>query len=492
MKQSLASHKKLPAAQALSRIIALQPLQLGYMCVFKQRSVVTICSLAVLSAVFSSEPSEALNPPVKSETERQPSLAKHRITFHGRSKPVSVGAITATSDRRWLVTGAIDSRSTGVYGQYFVARLDARGQLDSSFGKAGLVKHTTLRGRTSFPRALAVDSRGRVVVAGTVIPDREIKPEGEPRSWEYGFVARYKRDGRIDRTFGTSGRRVFRYRNFQRSTVDTMRLRGDSIFVSGRSGLGVGIALLDSRGRFTGFNRRAIGTPTRSNECPGVSSTVATAVSSSENGWILGGSSTFPTTSGCFAERGLLAMAIAESGELKNEFGENGSVVIAAGRSSGVSWNSIDIDHAGRLIFVGQATPLSSTGVGHEMVISRYHANGLPDLEFGQDGSLRVLQVGDVSHYSGGTYARPVEGGDIYVNGYSTKLDRHVLVRITVGGHLDMTFGTGGVWSFTRLLESSAFTFSHDGRHALFAGIDSTNGDDHRDGRMVIARIRGL
>lgn len=101
---------------------------------------------------------------------------------------------------------ALDSRGHIVVGGpcehdvVSLARYKADGQLDRSFGDGGLVsrhvrvaKHAQMRG----VRALAIDSRDRIDIAGD-------------SGTSLFATARFKRNGKLDRSFGTGGAARFR------------------------------------------------------------------------------------------------------------------------------------------------------------------------------------------------------------------------------------------------------------------------------------------
>jgi uncharacterized delta-60 repeat protein len=76
-----------------------------------------------------------------------------------------------------------------------VKRLKTNGQLDSSFGNAGIVR-TPIRGTMSYARTALLLPDGRILVAGSSV--------AFTNSTNYTLV-RYKTDGSRDSTFGTNG-----------------------------------------------------------------------------------------------------------------------------------------------------------------------------------------------------------------------------------------------------------------------------------------------
>ncbi|MCA9175437.1 MAG: hypothetical protein KDB14_13225 [Planctomycetales bacterium] len=110
-----------------------------------------------------------------------------RIDIMGENN--TANAVVAQSDGKLLVAGV-----TGVSGQgdFLLARLLADGSLDPTFGAGGIV--TTDLGTTNdVARSIAVQSDGRIVVAGYT---------GGPSD---AAVARYNSDGSLDSSFGSGG-----------------------------------------------------------------------------------------------------------------------------------------------------------------------------------------------------------------------------------------------------------------------------------------------
>jgi uncharacterized delta-60 repeat protein len=90
-----------------------------------------------------------------------------------------------------IVGGAL---GTGTSAHFVVARFNANGTLDSSFGTGGAV-NTTI-GSNSFPRAGALQVNGKIVAVG-------VSDQGAPE--RFFTLARYRANGSLDSTFGKSG-----------------------------------------------------------------------------------------------------------------------------------------------------------------------------------------------------------------------------------------------------------------------------------------------
>lgn len=107
-----------------------------------------------------------------------------------------------------------------------IVRLDASGRLDRSFGKGGKVRLDFGRNPDqagSFAGGAAIDSRGRIVVAG------QLRTYG--RRPGFGLVIRLKRDGHRDRSFGHRG--IVRFRTARPMYATRVAIQKDGRIVVG-------------------------------------------------------------------------------------------------------------------------------------------------------------------------------------------------------------------------------------------------------------------
>ena len=119
-------------------------------------------------------------------------------TDFGGQSDVMNGLVLQSDDK--LVAGGGTTDSEGV-GNFALARYElSTGKLDETFGSAGKVT-TDLEGPGAI-NGVALGNDGRIVAAGVIDPRRRF---AGMRPMSIFAVARYERDGSLDRTFGSDG-----------------------------------------------------------------------------------------------------------------------------------------------------------------------------------------------------------------------------------------------------------------------------------------------
>ncbi|MEX1190239.1 MAG: hypothetical protein WED33_13350, partial [Bacteroidia bacterium] len=105
------------------------------------------------------------------------------------------------SDNSILLCGYYyDINSNAVFN--LMLKTDACGNIDSSFGSNGFVKHTFDQRNSGYDYALQAD--GKIVVCGS-------QADGNAGSQQFPFVARYLANGIPDTTFGVMGTNKINY-----------------------------------------------------------------------------------------------------------------------------------------------------------------------------------------------------------------------------------------------------------------------------------------
>jgi uncharacterized delta-60 repeat protein len=121
---------------------------------------------------------------------------KVTTNFGGGSAADSVFALALQPDSK-VVAAGVDSRNPSVAEQFALARYNANGTLDPTFGSGGRV--LTSFGPFGTARAVAVQRDGKIVAAGR---GGDVSP---PTGIDF-VVARYNRDGTPDPSFGIAGK----------------------------------------------------------------------------------------------------------------------------------------------------------------------------------------------------------------------------------------------------------------------------------------------
>lgn len=337
--------------------------------------------------------------------------------------------------------------------------LSAPGDLDLTFSFDGMVVDDLGVGKDEEINATAIQSDGKIVVAGLA------------RNVTTGIdflIARYNPDGSRDTSFGTDGFTIINMSGGNVSdivndlVIDPL---GRIIAVgSAQSGsfTGFGVVRLTSSGQldttFDGDGRLI----TILQRAPGQNvHSAANAVALQSDGKIVvGGTAQVPT----FVTGNDFAVArYNDNGSLDTSFGANGYVLTdfysvgSTGRSDELF--DIAIQSDGRIVAVGHA----DTAVSQDLAIARYNSNGTLDTSFGTGGkvSTDVVPTAFVSQ-DRGTAVELEPDGQIVVGGFSTirpsssstasNLD-FTLARYNANGTLDTTFASSSVVPGTLRIE---------------------------------------
>lgn len=116
---------------------------------------------------------------------------------HARATDARLSQVVVQPDGKILVGGLVRRRGVVTAPTYFaVARLNADGSLDRSFGERGkVVVKLPERNRTYESAGMVRQSNGRIVLAATT-------PDGQR---ERSYLLRLKEDGGVDRKYGRGG-----------------------------------------------------------------------------------------------------------------------------------------------------------------------------------------------------------------------------------------------------------------------------------------------
>jgi uncharacterized delta-60 repeat protein len=296
-------------------------------------------------------------------------------TFSGNGKVTGGGsgdpsAVAIDSRGRIVVAGSEETTSSFDDGYFSLARYKPNGTVDDSFGGA-----TVLEGPASL-NAMAIDSQGRIVVAG------ELGNSALPNWWDF-VLARYRPNGSLDPSFGGDG-----------MVTTDFRGRGDAAHE----------VAIDSQGRIVaaGYAQRR----TR--------------------------------------HRGGPDFALARytpNGSLDPSFDGDGRVTTHLGRSAIA--NSVTIDSQARIVGAGIA---NWRGRESKFGLARYRSDGELDAKFGSDG-LVTTRFGRERGDGAGSVAIDSHGRIVAVGGTQaprSDSDDFALARYWPSGNLDRSFSRNG------------------------------------------------
>ncbi len=357
-------------------------------------------------------------------------------------------ALAIDSSGKIVVAGSTER--VPYHGDFALARYNADGSLDATFGTDGKVTTAfTEFGEgydTAGANALAIDSSGKIVVAG-----------GAGKFLEYYdfALARYNADGSLDTTFGSNGTVTTDFGGKRDSARALAIDSSGKIVVAGEA---PGEAQADfalARYNADGSLDTTFGINGKVTTDFGGSFDTATALAIDSSGKIV--------VAGYISALFGLARYNAD-GSLDATFGIDGKVITHFGGSNGV--NSLAIDSQGRLVAAGWSAD-------NAIALARYNIDGGLDATFGTDG--KVVSSYKYYYYYGSVLAIDSSGKIVVAGAAVNKrydfLGFHfALARFNTDGSLDTTFGSNG----------NVFTdFRKDG-FAQAVAIDSS-------GKIVVA-----
>jgi uncharacterized delta-60 repeat protein len=347
-----------------------------------------------------------------------------------------------------------------------LARYKRNGELDRTFSGNGKVA----RGVYGTPFSVAIDAKGRIVVAG------EYGCDGDDCSYESAVVARYKPNGTVDRSFGFGGRVGADFEGNDDSSFASVAIDTEGrIVVAGAADGDFALARYTSNGKpdpsFGGD-----GTVTTDF---GGGDDGASEVAIDPQGRIVAAGAGQPGTGGAdFA----LACYL-PNGALDPSFDGDGRVITQLGSSSAAG--SLAIDPQGRILAAGSA------GVSfHEQhfALARYESNGALDSSFGAGGVVTTTfgYYSDVaSSVAIDSHERIVAGG-VTDGPHRAWMRDFAVARFRRDGRLDRSFSRNGkvTTSFTRSADE-AHAVVVDSRDRIVAVGEGGHGDDFLLARYI-------
>jgi uncharacterized delta-60 repeat protein len=322
----------------------------------------------------------------------------------------SATAIAIQADGKLVVVG-----SSGSF-DFALARYNADGSLDASFGTGGKV--TTDIGLFDEAFAVAIQADGKIVAAGGTAPE--------------GFccqfaLARYNADGSLDASFGVGGKVTTIFSGDSRAFAVAIQVDGKIVAAGGTSdpfvtdfafarynadgsldaSFGVGGKVTTDFGGFDAASGLAI---------QGDNKIVAVGAGGPNNDFVLARYNT--------------------DGSLDTSFGTGGKVTTDFGGFDGASGLAMQGDD--KIVAAGRG------GFFTVFALARYNTDGSLDTTFDGDGMVTTQFFGENIESAAGVAIQT--NGKIVVTGsvFSTFDPSFALARYNTDGSLDTSFGTGG------------------------------------------------
>ncbi len=284
-------------------------------------------------------------------------------------------AVVVQPDGKLLVAGGAFPLFTFA-GDFKLARYNPNGSLDTTFGSGGIVT-TRFAGQGSYAFSLALQADGKIIAAGTAFIDFS---SDDSSNTDFA-LARYNADGSPDTTFGSAGQVTTNFDGFNDDAFSVLVLPDGRIV----------------------------------------------AVGSAKN----------PANYYDFALARYLP-----NGTIDTTFGSAGKVRTDFGDHNFDQARAAVLQQDGKIVAAGFA--ISQSGGAWNFAVARYGSNGALDTAFSGDGKTQI-DFGSCCQSANRVLLQ--DDGKIIVVGYpnseSTDSD-FLLARLNPNGSLDATFGTGG------------------------------------------------
>ena len=328
--------------------------------------------------------------------------ASDATAFDPSLASVDVGHSAVVQRDGKIVVAGISRRSH--QSEFALARYTTRGKLDSSFARDGLLLTDVGREADySSVAALAEQVDGKLILAGGVYVDVS--------GYRGAFaVSRYRRRGALDTTFGRGGTVLTPYRKPRPGKFSLAYVSGVALQPDGR------IVVAGTTTNITNVIRLALARYTR-------------------------------------------------TGTLDPTFGKRGKVEVEAGSLRGVVVRALALQRDGKIVVAGR----KHLQGGSHFTIARFTSRGAIDRSFGNDG--RVTTVLGHESYAGAVAIQA--DGKIVAAG---SVDSHLgLARYLASGLPDPDFGTDGtvLTDFAlRSFSSPEIVIQPDGRIVVACSLD--------------------
>ena len=416
-------------------------------------------------------------------------------TIGGTARDSRINDVAMQPDGKIVAVGYVRNGSNK---DFAIARYNADGSLDSSFGSGGLVR-TDISGDDE-AHAVAIQSDGKIVVAGNAY-----------LSGLYAFAAaRYRPNGELDISFSANGKATHNFgaTDVANDVVIQTINNQEYILLAGQAGNGFGLVRYTPQGTLDGGFGTILDNVRRSGsmtvEWPTDSLRVnqaavnAVAIDSNNKimlaGYRTNDNNTSPARSDDDDHRDLALMRLTTAGDPDGTFGTNGRVTTnILGRDAASSEDVVKAmalqPSNGKIVVVGTAD--------NQYFVGRYNTGGALDGEFGEEkpsGQGRMgLAGGGIGTSGTDSFAEDVaiqSDGRILIAGHDGS--EIGLVRRNANGTVDTGFGDGGLknarYLTDRASQAVAMTLDDSERIIVAGHVGKVYAGDPE--RFALARFR--
>ena len=348
--------------------------------------------------------------------------------------------IAIQTDGKIVIAATSNSSSTNTAGRdFYVLRYNSDGLIDSSFGSGGVARIAfTKNSDDENPQALAIQSDGKIIVAGYA----PIKGN------TYGFaVARLTSNGSLDTSFGSGGKVFFNFQNNVSALARGVTIQANGyIVVAGESKTSFALARLTPSGAFDpGFNGTGKVTVSTANTTAGAGGAYDVTIQQvSVNQIIQEKIVAAGIRPSAGVDRDIAVLRFNPNGSLDSSFGTGGKVFTNFTGYSDQA-KAVAIDANNNIVVAGHT--LTDSTNGQLFALVRYTENGQLDASFGSGGKVAAGDPGYRNAFFGHGLAIQADGRIVASGHVELPLGAYAdfaVARFNVDGTLDTTFGTGG------------------------------------------------
>jgi uncharacterized delta-60 repeat protein len=302
---------------------------------------------------------------------------------------------------------------------FAVVRYNTDGSLDTSFDTDGKVT-TDIGGSTDVANSIAVQSDGKIVVAGYAYISNNID----------FAVVRYNTDGSLDSSFDTDGKVTTAIGSLEDAAKSVALQSDGKIVVAGHSWSGSKYNFAVVRYNTDGSLDTSFDTDGKVTTAIGSQDDIANSIALQSDGKIVVAG--YKYTSGIY---NFAVVRYNTDGSLDTSFDTDGKVTAAFDGSA----NSIALQSDGKIVVAGY----SYDGSDSDFAVVRYNTDGSLDTSFDTDGKVTTA-IGSATDFA---YSIAVQSdGKIVVAGKASISGNtdFAVVRYNTNGSLDTSFSTDG------------------------------------------------